>query len=155
VFLKSFANRCLLLGHVIESKKSKRRKGKEIEKKEKKEITPSHDKVVTDYNRDDNTQQELVELINRVQRHAKCSSYCLHHDKTTREEVCRFHFPQDLHDLTELVQKEGESLPEFLTKRNDPYLNSYNPTWILGWCQGHSCSLANSQVTLYGLGVPH
>jgi ATP-dependent DNA helicase PIF1 len=79
------------------------------------------------------TQQELVELINRVQRHAKCSSYCLRRDKTTREEVCRFRFPQDLRDLTELVQKEGESLPEFLTKRNDPYLNSYNSTWILGW----------------------
>jgi ATP-dependent DNA helicase PIF1 len=79
------------------------------------------------------TQQELVELINRVQRHAKCSSYCLRRDKTTREEVCRFRFPQDLHDLTELVQKEGESLPELLTKRNDPFLNSYNPTWMLGW----------------------
>jgi ATP-dependent DNA helicase PIF1 len=79
------------------------------------------------------TQQELVELINRVQRHAKCSSYCLRRDKTTREEVCRFRFPQDLRDLTELVQKEGESLPEFLTKRNDPLLNSFNPTWILGW----------------------
>lgn len=79
------------------------------------------------------TQQELVELINRVQRHAKCSSYCLRRDKTTRQEVCRFRFPQDLRDLTELIQKEGESLPEFLTKRNDPYLNSYNPTWILGW----------------------
>jgi len=78
------------------------------------------------------TQQELVELINRVQRHAKCSSYCLRRDKTTREEVCRFRFPQDLRELTELVQKEGESL-EFLTKRNDHYLNSYNPTWILGW----------------------
>ena len=24
-------------------------------------------------------------------------------------------------------------MPEFLTKRNDPYLNSYNSTWILGW----------------------
>ena len=79
------------------------------------------------------TQQELVELINRVQRHAKCSSYCLHRDKTTREEVCRFRFPQDLRELTQLVQKEGESLSEFLTKRNDPFLNSYNPTWILGW----------------------
>jgi ATP-dependent DNA helicase PIF1 len=79
------------------------------------------------------TQQELVELINRVQRHAKCSSYCLRRDKTTREEVCRFRFPQDLRDLTELIQKEGESILEFLPKRNDPLLNSYNPTWILGW----------------------
>lgn len=80
------------------------------------------------------TQQELVELINRVQQHAKCSSYCLRRDKTTRVEVCRFRFPQDLCDLTELVQKEGESFPEFLPKRNDPLLNSFNPTWILGWC---------------------
>jgi hypothetical protein len=79
------------------------------------------------------TQQELVELINRVQRHAKCSSYCLRRDKSTKDQVCRFRFPQDLRDLTELVQKEGESLPEFLPKRNDPLLNSYNPTWMLGW----------------------
>ena len=27
---------------------------------------------------------------------AKCSSYCLHCDKTPKEEVCRFHFPQDM-----------------------------------------------------------
>jgi hypothetical protein len=32
-----------------------------------------------------------------------------------------------------LVQKEGNSLPEFFTKRNDPLVNSYNSTWILGW----------------------
>ena len=37
-----------------------------------------------------------------------------------------------MRELTELVQKEGESL-EFLTRRNDSYLNSYNPAWILGW----------------------
>jgi len=38
---------------VIEHKKSEKRKGKEIRKK-RKEITPSRDKVVTDYNHDDN-----------------------------------------------------------------------------------------------------
>jgi len=52
----SFANRRLLLGHMIENKKSEKRKGKEI-RKEKKKITPSHDKVVPDYNRDDNNLQ--------------------------------------------------------------------------------------------------
>ena len=25
-------------------------------------------------------------------------------------------------------------MPEFLPKRNDPLLNSYNPTQLLGWC---------------------
>jgi len=49
-------NRCLLLGHVIEIRKVRKRKGKEI-RKEKKEITPSRDKVVPDYNRDDTTGQ--------------------------------------------------------------------------------------------------
>jgi len=49
----SSTNRCLLLGHVIENKKSEKRKGKEI-RKEKKEITPSHNKVVSDYHCDDN-----------------------------------------------------------------------------------------------------
>jgi len=38
---------------VNKNKKSEKRKGKEIGK-EKKEITPSHNKVVTDYNHDDN-----------------------------------------------------------------------------------------------------
>ena len=46
------SNRCLLLGHVIENKKSEKRKEKK--RKEKKEITPLHGKVVLDYNRDDN-----------------------------------------------------------------------------------------------------
>jgi len=68
------------------------------------------------------THKELAEIINHIQQHAKCSSYCLYHNKTTKEEACRFLFPQDLHDLTELVQKEGESLPEFLTKKKTPFL---------------------------------
>ena len=77
-------------------------------------------------------QQEIVKFINCVQWYIKYSSYCLCHNKTIKEEVCRSHFPQDLHDLTELIQIEGESLPEFLTKRND-LLNFYNSTWILCW----------------------
>ena len=39
---------------MIENKKVRKEKDKEI-RKEKKEITPSRDKVVSDYNRDDNT----------------------------------------------------------------------------------------------------
>jgi len=64
VFLMSSANRSLLLGHVIENKKSEKRKGKEI-RKEKKEITPSRDKVVTDYNRDDR-KFESAEVLESV-----------------------------------------------------------------------------------------
>jgi len=47
---------------MIENKKSEKRKGKEI-RKEKKEITPSCDKVVPDYNRDDNNLQGELEKV--------------------------------------------------------------------------------------------
>jgi len=52
-------NRYLLLGHVKENKKVRKKKDKEI-RKEKKEITPSRDEVVTDYNRDDRAEVKVV-----------------------------------------------------------------------------------------------
>jgi hypothetical protein len=80
------------------------------------------------------TQLELAQLLNRVQRHTKCiEGYCLRKAKQTGDKVCRFKFPQTLRDITEVVDAQGKSNPEFLTRRNDELLNSHNPLWILGW----------------------
>ncbi len=47
----------------------------------------------------EDTQKELAELLNRVQRHSKCpSSYCSRRNKHTKEVQCRFGFLKDLDD---------------------------------------------------------
>ena len=41
--------------------------------------------------------RELAQLVNRVQRHTKCTSYCLRRPKDAPEDAplqCRFQFPQ-------------------------------------------------------------
>jgi ATP-dependent DNA helicase PIF1 len=81
------------------------------------------------------SQRELAQMLNRVQRHTKCAAgYCLRRHKTTGEEYCRFKFPFDLSDVTfikESVQKAG--VAELITRRNDALLNIYIAAWTLGW----------------------
>jgi ATP-dependent DNA helicase PIF1 len=49
------------------------------------------------------------------------------------EIYCRFGFPFPETETSELKPAPGKTHPELLTKRNDPLLNSYNYTFILGW----------------------
>jgi ATP-dependent DNA helicase PIF1 len=47
--------------------------------------------------------RELAQLINRVQRHTKCTSYCLHRPKGAPKHAalqCRFKFPQLLEEFS-------------------------------------------------------
>src|SRR6266496_1114972 len=81
------------------------------------------------------SQRELAQLLNRVQRHTRCTSYCLRRRKGApkdAEMICRFKYPQELRDVTDLANDDRGFL-QLLTKRNDELLNSYNPLQILGW----------------------
>ncbi|KAK3922585.1 ATP-dependent DNA helicase [Frankliniella fusca] len=76
-----------------------------------------------------NLEDDLAELVNRVQRHTKCStSYCLTKDRHNNELSCRFGFPKELRDETELIIENDELQIHF--RCNDILLNKYN-AWVL------------------------
>lgn len=76
-----------------------------------------------------NLDEDLIELINHVQRHTKCSKfYCLKFDKKTKTVKCRFGFPKDL--LSETTITEINGILDILFARNDALLNKFI-AWLL------------------------
>lgn len=88
----------------------------------------------------EDTLKELAEMLNRFQRHTECrAGYCLRKDKHTGKEYCRFKFPKEMRDVTELVKEIEERAGrrkvsyDLKTRRNDPLLNSYTHVFMAGW----------------------
>src|ERR1700683_3438282 len=80
------------------------------------------------------TKKELAEMLNRLQCHTKCApGYCERKKKDTGEIFCRFGYPKQCRDQSELSRDPGREFSEPNTRRNDYILNSYNSTFILGW----------------------
>ena len=79
--------------------------------------------------------KSLAEMINRVQKHTWCTTYCLRRPKGSAPDaplVCRFKFLKDLAEHSSLmVNPSGHK--QLVLRRNDPLLNSYNPVLALGW----------------------
>ncbi|PKK71909.1 hypothetical protein RhiirC2_777839 [Rhizophagus irregularis] len=70
-----------------------------------------------------NDLQDYVELINKLQRHTKCSpSYCL---CSKHGQVCRFRYPKERNDHS-FIHEDNHGQPELVTSRNNPYLNPHN-----------------------------
>ena len=81
------------------------------------------------------TFRSLAQLINRVQRHTRCTPYCLRRPKGSEANApthCRFKFPQELQGESGLVRNDHGTV-RLIMKRNDTLSNSYNPAMTLGW----------------------
>ena len=77
-----------------------------------------HDEVCDDL-------QDYIDLINKLQRHTRCSpAYCLRVNRAGQQ-TCRFGYPKDIIEHT-LVRDDGHGQPELVTARNDPYINPHN-----------------------------
>ena len=82
----------------------------------------------------EDTKQELAEMLNRLQRHTYCKpGYCERKKKNSDEKYCRFGFPKQCRDESAYAREPGKAYADFLTRRNDEILNSYNAGFILGW----------------------
>ncbi|EXX58670.1 uncharacterized protein LOC114530801 [Rhizophagus irregularis DAOM 181602=DAOM 197198] len=80
--------------------------------------------------RDD--QQDYIDLINKLQRHTRCSpGYCLRIDKEGRQ-FCRFKYPKKIVEKT-FVRDDGHGQPELVTARNDLYINPHSRLQLQGW----------------------
>src|ERR1700691_2030466 len=86
------------------------------------------------FNTLNDTKQELAEILNRLQHHTHCApGYCERKKKSTGEIFCHFEYSKALRENSELAKDPGRDFAELNTRRNDELLNSYNPTFILGW----------------------
>jgi hypothetical protein len=80
----------------------------------------------------DDASQDYIELINKLQRHTRCSpSYCIRVNKRTGQQTCRFGYPKNHNDHTFI--QESNSQPELVTVRNDTNINPHNRLQLQGW----------------------
>ena len=114
---------------------------------------PSNDnhvctKLYSELNSDTDKIQDYIDLTNSVQRHQYCTpGYCLRRKRISKnqtedeyEEFCRFNFPFDLTNKTELTFEKHELrdktikyLPIINSQRNDEYLNKHNKWSLTTW----------------------
>ncbi|KAK3926427.1 ATP-dependent DNA helicase [Frankliniella fusca] len=79
----------------------------------------------------DDKERDLAELLNKVQRHTKCTEgYCLRRKNGKLQ--CRFKFPIDLLEESRIIIDEKMEV-QYLTARNDPLLNKFNPYIVQSW----------------------
>ncbi|XP_034245757.1 uncharacterized protein LOC117647893 [Thrips palmi] len=77
-----------------------------------------------------NEEDDLAQLVNRIQRHTKCTpSYCMKRKVGGAINKCRFGFPKACKEKTEIFVGE-DGLFDIQFKRNDELVNNYNP-WLL------------------------
>lgn len=76
---------------------------------------------------DCNKENDLINLINRVQKHTVCGKHCLRKDKKSGKMICRYNFPKDKCDYSYMEKEDG--FYRFVPKRNDGYVQRYN--WII------------------------
>ena len=79
----------------------------------------------------DDFEADLRKLIATCQRHTRCSTaYCL----VTKhgEQQYRFGYPKPVLEHTSMQRTDNGDI-ELLTKRNDPFINSYNPIQLSAW----------------------
>jgi ATP-dependent DNA helicase PIF1 len=77
-------------------------------------------------------QQDYIDLINKLQRHTRCSpSYCLRVDRGNKQS-CRFGYPKENVEQT-FVRDDGHGQPELITARNDPFINAHSRLQLQSW----------------------
>ncbi|CAG8802972.1 2782_t:CDS:2, partial [Cetraspora pellucida] len=76
--------------------------------------------------------QDYIDLINKLQRHTRCSpSYCLRINKSGQQ-FCRYGYPKEISEHTYL-RDDNHGHPELVTKRNDPFVNPHSRLQLQGW----------------------
>ena len=76
--------------------------------------------------------QDYIDLVNKLQRHTRCSpSYCILVNRKG-EQMCRFGYPKENSDHT-FVRDDGHGQPELVTARNDQLINPHNRLQLQGW----------------------
>ena len=70
-------------------------------------------------------------MINHVQRHTQHGNHCLRLDIQTKKYKCRCNFPKEKLDTSKVIDNTGYY--SFKPKRNDEYMQRYNPIITAIW----------------------
>lgn len=80
---------------------------------------------------------DYQDLVNSVERHTRCSAaYCLRQKGAQQTPTCRFKFPREVQEQTNIQFEElsdGRVRATLHTKRNDPRVNPHQRTMLQGW----------------------
>ncbi|KAJ1518875.1 hypothetical protein ONE63_011522 [Megalurothrips usitatus] len=87
----------------------------------------------TRYDDIDNFQEDLSQLLNKVQRHSQHNDHCMRVNRKTKKKACRFNFPKSLQETSTLERIDETGEYEFNPQRNDDKLNKYNEYIIQLW----------------------
>ena len=71
-------------------------------------------------------------IINSVQRHTRCTKNCLRTKKRTNEKICRYKFPKELVERSQIICAENGKF-DLQLKRNDARMNSQSPFVTCHW----------------------
>ncbi len=95
------------------------------------------EKTYTDADNSKDHTQEYADLINVCERHTRCGPCCLRKKPKSSDWKCRFHFPYELRDKTEILYEARKNSLDpkvtIATKRNDPLLNHHNRVMLETW----------------------
>ena len=76
--------------------------------------------------------EDYKTIINSVQRHTRCTKNCLRKKRGTNEMICRYKFPKELVERSQIIRNESGKF-EFQLKRNDARMNSHSPFVTCHW----------------------
>ena len=75
--------------------------------------------------------------MNTVESHSRCNAaYCLRRKNSQTQAKCRFDYPRPTTEATDIVFEtlpSGRIRAKLITKRNDPLINTHNPTLLQHW----------------------
>ncbi|XP_034239367.1 uncharacterized protein LOC117644210 [Thrips palmi] len=95
-----------------------------------------------------NLQEDLSQLINRVQRHTKCSEKTCKTKNGKKLTKCKYNFPFELNETSRLIIEDGE-ITDMIFKRNDPLINKLNKWLIQSWRANIDISPIYNETSIY------
>lgn len=76
-------------------------------------------------------ENDLINLINNLQRHTFCGSHCYRWNKKQSKFLCRYKFPKETQDESTVKKDNGYYV--YSPARDDPYVQRYNPLITKIW----------------------
>ena len=90
---------------------------------------------------------DLIHLLNRLQRHTIHGKHCLRYKYISNKLTCRFNFPQPLKTKSCIGNSDGYF--RYHPKRNDPLIQRYNPIITSIWRANTDFSPIVSEQAVY------
>ncbi|KAL5698787.1 DNA helicase [Ranunculus cassubicifolius] len=79
-------------------------------------------------------ENDYISLVNWVERHSKCGTYCLRMNRRTKQMVCRFKYPMEILEQSKIIEEPPDSnMYRYMGRRNDELVNSHNRDVLQTW----------------------